>query len=485
MITLYDDQQRHVNKVIEAMHAGHRSILMQAATGAGKSVMASYMLHRALNKGNNVWFLVPRKNLIKQMHSTFNQFGVRHSYIAAGNSLNPYEKAHICSTETVRRRLKTGKIQARPRCNEELLELLKSGIIALPQIAFIDETHYGGNGLGEIIAFLKANGVWIIGLSATPWQLNGQGLGCWYDHMVLGESVRWLIDNKRLSDYRPFAPSRVDLSRVRMANGEYSQRDISQRMEDDSVLIGNAVQHYKDHAHGRLNIAYCTSIKHSELVADEFRRQGVPAMHIDGETPDGERRRIIQAYANREILVLTNCELLTFGFDLASQVGRDVTIECMSDLRPTKSLALQMQKWGRVLRMKDTPALIFDHANNFDEHGLPCDDRQWTLADRVKGAGGGGGVRMNPVKLCPECYYSHKPNLECPNCGYVYPVESRELFEVDGELAEIERQNKERKLKRMEVGQAKTLADLRRIREERGYKPDWVVTMARAKGIKE
>lgn len=485
MLTLYDDQQRHVAKVIDAMHAGHRAILMQAATGAGKSVMASYMVHRALNKGNNVWFFVPRKNLIRQMHGTFNKFGVRHSYIAAGNSLNPYEKAHICSTETVRRRIKDGKIVARPNDYEELIALIKTGIIPLPHIVFIDETHYGGNGLDMIIKFLKANGVWIVGLSATPWQLSGQGLGCWYDHMVMGESIRWLIDNHRLSDYRPFAPSRVDLSRVRMANGEYSQRDISQKMEDDSVLIGNAVQHYKDHAMGKLNIAYCTSIKHSELVADEFRRQGVPAAHIDGETPDAERRRIIQAYANRELLVLTNCELLTFGFDLASQVNKDVTIECMSDLRPTKSLALQMQKWGRVLRMKNEPALIFDHANNFDEHGLPCDDRHWTLADRVKGAGGSSGVRMNPVKLCPECYFSHKPALACPNCGYEYPVESRELFEVDGELAEIARQQQERKEKRMEVGQAKTLDDLRRIREERGYKHAWVSTMARAKGIKE
>jgi len=447
---------------------------MQAATGAGKSVMASYMMRRALQKGSSVWFLVPRKNLIKQMHSTFDDFGIRHSYIAAGNSLNPHEKAHICSTETVKRRIKSGNIQAKP----------EAGKIHLPKIAFIDETHYGGNGLDEIISFLKENGVWIVGLSATPWQLSGKGLGCWYDHMVQGESVRWLIDNKRLSDYRPFAPSRIDLSRIKLANGEYSQRQISQKMEDDSVLIGDAVKHYKEHASGRLNIAYCTSIKHSELVAEEFRKQGVTAMHIDGKTTDLERKRIINAYANREIMVLTNCELLTFGFDLASQVGKNVTIECISDLRPTKSLALQMQKWGRALRMKDSPALIFDHANNFNEHGLPCDDRHWTLSDRIKGGGGGGGVRMHPVKLCPECFFSHKPAIVCPNCGYEYPVESRELFEVDGELAEIEKVKQEKKLKRMEVGQAKTLDDLRKIREERGYKHAWVFKMAATKGIK-
>lgn len=462
MITLKEDQAELIERVADAMRAGHRSVLMQAATGSGKSYMASALLSRARAKQKRSWFMVPRRNLITQMHDTFINFGIDHSYIAAGKSLNPHAYAHICSTDTLRRRLKD---------------------LTPPHMAVVDETHYGGNGLDEIIKWLKENGSWIIGLSATPWLLSGEGLGKWYDKMISGPSIRWLIDNKRLSEYRPFAPSRIDLSRVKMANGEYSQRDLSSKMEQDSVLIGDAVKHYKEHAFGRLGIAYCTSIKHSEITAEILRANGVPAMHIDGTTPENERRQIIRAYANRELLYLTNCELLTFGFDLASQVGRDVTIECMSDLRPTKSLALQMQKWGRVLRMKDFPALIFDHANNFKEHGLPCEERHWTLEDRVKQKGG-GGARALPVKQCHECYFCHPPALECPSCGFVYPIESRELFEVDGELAEIEIKRQKRE-KRMEVGRAKTFADLRAIAKERDYHPTWVARTAKAKGIKE
>lgn len=463
MLKLLPDQEKQVGLAIEAMQSGHKSILMQAATGSGKSVMASYLLHRARAKGKKAWFMVPRKNLIHQMHNTFNDFGIKHSYIAAGRSLNPHEKAHICSTETLKRRL---------------------DMLDAPNLAFIDETHYGGNGLNTIIDWMKGRGTWIVGLSATPWLLSGQGLGCWYDHMICGESISELIRLKRLSDYKPFAPSRLDLSMVHTKNGEYVKREITQKMESDQVLIGNAVKHYKDHAFGKMNIAYCTSIKHSQMVAEEFRNQGVPAAHIDGETPEAEKRRIIRALADREILTITNCELLTFGFDLASQVGRAVTIESMSDLRPTKSLALQMQKWGRVLRMKDNPALIFDHANNFKEHGLPCDDRNWTLQDRVKGGSGGGGERAIPAKLCPECYLTHRPALECPNCGYEYPVKSRELFEVEGELEEIQK-NQARKKKRMRIGMAKTLADLREIKQDEGYGDGWVMRVAKAKGIKK
>ena len=481
VITPYDDQMELIDAVIEKMHQGYKSILMQSATGSGKSVMASYMLHRAIGKGRRCWFTVPRRNLIKQMHSTFDDFEVPHSYIAAGMPLNPSTSAYICGTDTLWRRIKEGKFM--PANHILTAEERRLGKMNAPHIIFVDETHYGGNGLDLIIKWAQENGIWIIGLSATPWLLSGKGLHCWYDVMVCGKQIRWLIDNNRLSDYRPFEPSSVDLTMVKTVNGDYSKRELNEKMMHEQYLVGDAAKHYKDNCFGHLGIAYCTSIEHSKMTAQIFNDNGVAAAHIDGETPEAERRQIIRAYGNRELLYLTNCELLTFGFDLASQVGFDVTIEAMSDLRPTKSLALQMQKWGRVLRKKPHPALIFDHSGNFEEHGMPCEHRDWTLEDRVK-LRGGSEERAIPAKLCPECFFSHPPRLDCPNCGYEYPVESRQLFEVKGELEEIDK-NRARKKKRMEVGQAKTLADLRQIREERGYQSEWVWKIAKAKGIKE
>lgn len=459
-VVLQPEQEDLIQKCSDSMRRGNKSVLIQAATGFGKSYVASAILHRARKKNKKVWFTVPRRSLIKQMKETFSKFEISHTYIAAGLPLNPNSMAHICSTETIKKRLET---------------------IKAPDLAMIDETHYGGDGLGVIIDWLKESGTRIIGLSATPWLLSGQGLGCWYDDMVCGPSMRWLIDNKRLSEYRPFSPSSVDLSRLRVNNGDYVKADLSEKMEQDRYLIGNSVQHYKEHANGRLNIAYCVSVKHSEIMAQAFKDGGVTAAHVDGTTPDAELIKIIRAYANREIKVLTNCELLTFGFDLASQVGKDITIESMSDLRPTKSLALQMQKWGRVLRMKDYPALIFDHANNFQEHGLPCDDREWTLADRKQTR---AGSRATPTKLCPKCFYCHSPAPVCPDCGFQYPIEERTLEEREGELLEIEI-SREKKIKRMEVGMAKTIEDLRIIAADRGYHHKWVARMASAKGIKK
>jgi DNA repair protein RadD len=464
VITLKPDQVTSVDAVADAFRNGHRHVLLQGATGSGKSIISTEFVRRSLLKDKRVWFSVPRKDLLRQMHEVFREFSLDHSYIAAGHSHNPFAQAHICSTDSLRSRL--SRVQA-------------------PHLAIIDETHRGGEGLDKIIKWLKSNGTYIIGLSATPWKLSGEGLGCWYDHMVLGPSIKWLIANKRLSDYKPFAPDHIDLSRIKVSGGDYAKGQLSEKMEQDRVLIGNAVRHYKTHAMGKLGVTFAVSRKHSELLAQAYRDNGIPAMHIDGETPDGERKRISKAFANRELLQLCNAELLTFGYDLSTASGvKDVCIECVTDCQPTKSLAKQMQKWGRGLRYDGTQHFIFDHANNIEEHGLPCDDREWTLADREKKSRA-DGEKSIPVKQCEKCYFAHRPAPVCPNCGNIYEIQSRDIEEIEGELKEIDRNAVlvQKKKKRMEVGQARTIDDLKRIAEDRGYASGWVWKMAKIRGL--
>lgn len=459
MIDLLPDQVSLINAAKEKIRGGCRSLLIQGATGSGKTYIASEIVSGAFNKGKICNFIVPRRDLLRQTSNTFKEFRIPHSFIAAGMNTYHRNKIFICSTQTLKNRLSDS-----------------------PDIVVIDEGHVGGNTLDRIIKYYKSKGAIIILLSATPWKLSGKGLGCWVDDMVCGPSIRWLIDNKRLSDYRPFAPSTPDLSQLDITGGDYAKGQLAEKMENDRVLIGNAVKHYIDHANGKLNVAYCVSVAHSEITAQAFRDAGISAMHMDGKTPDDERVKIIKSFANREIKVITNCELLTYGFDLASNSGIDVTIECMSDLRPTKSLALQMQKWGRVLRKKDFPALIFDHANNFQEHGMPCDDREWSLEDRIK-INRESGEREVQVRQCPKCFYCHKPAPICPNCSHLYEIQSREIKEIDGELKELEI-IQQKKHDRMKQGRAKTMSDLWAIAKEKGYKPGWVWKQAQLKGIK-
>ena len=217
------------------------------------------------------------------------------------------------------------------------------------------------------------------------------------------------------------------------------QKDVDGYMMSDErgkVLVGNAAMHYRDHAFGKLNVSFCTSIKAAEMTAQMFNEKGIPSAAVSGKTDDAELKRIIRAFARREILNITNAQLLAFGFDLSQASGIDVTIESMSDLSPTKSLPWQMQKNGRVLRMKDDPALIFDHVSNAMEHGLPDTDREWSLDAKDKKKRG-DTEKTEPTRQCPECFYVERPVPKCGNCGFEYPIIGREIETVEGELVEV------------------------------------------------
>lgn len=446
-INLYPDQADLIDRVRGCMR-NHKAVLMQAATGSGKTIKAAYMIQSAVAKGNRCLMVVPRNELLRQTAETFDKFCIEFGYFAAGYKPNPFAKVQLASGPTLARRLDKA-----PKAT----------------VVFIDETHYGAGMLETIIRHYLASGAWVVGLSATPWKMSGKGMGDWYDAMEQGPSIGQLIKDGRLSQYRLFAPSSPDLTGIKTTAGDYAKGELSERMEQDRVLIGNAVGHYKKHAAGKLNVTFCTSLKHAEIVADAFNAQGIPAAMVSGDMDQDERSRRIKAFARRELHVLTSVDLLTFGFDLASAAQMDVTIEAMSDMRPTKSLSLQLQKWGRVLRRKDEPALIFDHAGNSDPdrgHGLPDDEREWTLEGRQKRSKD-GAEPTQPVRQCPQCYMVHRPTPDCPGCGFVYPIQSRMIEEVDGELAEVTAR-REKKQARMAQGRAQTLEQLMAMGKSRG-----------------
>lgn len=450
MITLFPDQQTSVDAVGAAMRRRVKYVLMQGATGSGKSIQGAFMIQRSSAKGNKAWFIVPRRELIFQMSETFRDFQIDHSFIASGYLYDPFALVHVCSSGTLVGRL--DKLTA-------------------PAIAFIDETHFGNDTLDVIIQWLKAAGTYIVGLSATPWKMNGEGLGKWYDAMVCGPKIKWLIENQRLQNYRYFAPSSPDLSGVRITAGDYNQKDLSGKLAADNARVGNMVEHYKKNAMGRRGITFGVSIDDSQKIAESYRAAGVTAMHIDGKTPDDERRRIAKAFARREILQLCCNDLLVFGWDLAAASGiKDVVVECMSDGQPTKSVAKQKQKNGRNLRydkFNRDPHLFFDHSNNLKEHGYPCEEPTWTLSDQEKGSGN-SNIRLLPVKQCEKCFYCETPKPACSNCGFEHPIAYREISEVAGDLIELSPEERT-KIRVKEERECKTLKDFIDLGESRGY----------------
>jgi DNA repair protein RadD len=452
MVELYPDQSDLVGRVRQSMRR-HKGVLMQSPTGSGKTRMALDMIAGAYAKGSSCVFAVPRKELLAQTIKTISEYGIPFGVISPDHTYNPLAKIQIAMTPTLARRL--DKIPA-------------------PKILFADEAHYGGAELDRMIEWSRAGGGWRVGLSATPLKTNGKPMSDHYDHMEMGLPMADLIKMKRLSDFRYFAPQQPDLSAVASRNGEYVQSQLADFMEADRAIIGDAVKTYRELAFGKLNVVFATSRKHAGIIKDTFNAAGITAMMIDGTMGPDERKRIILGFARREYTVLVSVALLTFGFDLAAAAGMDVTVESMSDLCPRKSLPMMLQVWGRVLRMKPDPAIIADHAGNWRENGFPDDPRDWTLDGSKKR--NTSDDKAEPVRQCDiasgGCGFVHRPAPVCPNCKRVYPIMSREVEQIDGELAEIDRAAIVRERKQ-EQGRADSLEALRELAKREGRNPRW------------
>jgi superfamily II DNA or RNA helicase len=260
-------------------------------------------------------------------------------------------------------------------------------------------------------------------------------------------------------------------------------------MEQDTAIIGDAVATYRQRAMGKLCVVFATSLKHAGLIRQMYQDRGIAAQVIDGTMDKATRKRLVMGFARREYTVLINVALLTFGFDLAQAAGMPVRIEALTDLCPRKSLPLQMQVWGRALRAGDEPAIIMDHSNNWREHGFPDSPREWSL-EGAKKRGPRDAEATEPVRQCSiadgGCGFVHRPKPSCPNCGRVYPVQSRIVEEREGELLEIDREAAEaaRKAARVEQSRTETLEDLIRLGQRTGKKPQWAHFVWKARQAK-
>ncbi len=399
------------------------SVLIQSATGSGKTNLATYMIGRATERGRRAWFVCHRDFLLTQTAATFDQIGVPYGYIAAGREFNPYRQVQIASIDTLRRRL--------DRLTDHA-----------PDFVVIDEAHHvaastwmavhrwidqSGGSAGRRPNF--------VGLSATPARLDGRGLGAFFQSMVRGPSVAWLIERGFLSTYRAFAPAAPSLTGIHPRAGDYARGELAAVMDTDQIA-GNIVGTYKEHAHGKRAIYFAVSVEHSKHIAAAFCAAGVAARHLDASSSAVERMAAAQDLAEERLRTIVNVDLFGEGFDLSAQIGRDVPIECIGDCAPTQSLSKFMQRFGRLLRPKLEPGIYLDHAGNCMRHGLPDDEREWTLEGREGGKRVGGYVPA--VCRCSNCYAVFPPRATCPYCSSVVPNRPREITEVAVDMAEVQ-----------------------------------------------
>jgi DNA repair protein RadD len=446
VITPHPHQELMLNEARAALKE-HQAVLLQSPTGSGKTVIGTLIAQGAHAKGRRSMFTVHRDFLIEQTSEMFRHAALPHGIVAAGFTGDMNSRAQIASIDTLKHRLEN---------------------VRRPDLLIVDECHHSlAAGWLKIIRAFMDQGTKVIGLTATPWRMSGQGLGQVFTHMVRGPSVAWLIENGFLSPYDAYAPFTPELAGVHSRQGDYINSELEAAV-DKPTLTGDAIAHYNRLAPGKRAVAFCVSVAHSQHVSAAFNEAGIPAAHLDSDTPKNDRKRTIAAFRRGALQVLSSVDIFGEGFDIPS-------VEAAILLRPTKSLSLHLQQVGRALRVCSGKerAVLLDHAGNLMRLGLPDTEVEWTLADIEKKKK--GEAASVAVRQCVQCYGVFPPGPICPYCGCVQPVASREIEQVDGQLQKITPEMKKAlaKKNKIEVLRAETLEDLQKIAEERGYKPDW------------
>lgn len=446
-----------IDKTRALMKEGCKSILIQSPTGSGKTLLTAHMLHTAASKGMRSWFVVHRKELIDQSARAFKLEGLEHGIIAAGYGKSYGRSIQLASIQTLAKRF--GQYRA-------------------PSLIVWDECHHIAASSWKKIYEANPNS-YHIGLSATPQRLDGKGLVAFFEKMVNGPSVSWLIENGFLSKYRLYAPASVDLSNVHKRMGDYAKDELTTAV-DKPKITGSAVEHYKKYAAGKRAIVFAVSVEHSKHIVEEFQKEGFNAEHVDGETPQEERARSVERFREGNTQILSNVELFSEGFDLPS-------VEVAILLRPTQSLGLYLQQCGRSLRPFDGKqnAILLDHVGNVERFGLPDQDREWSLECRDKSK----GEYQASVRICPFCFGAFSSSPLCPFCGAIMPLKSREIETVSGDLKEIdEAAQLALKLKwKKEQGMQKGYSQLVTLAKERNYKkPEaWAAIIMKSRQAKK
>jgi len=405
MISLRPYQAEIAGSIRSQFLSGLRRVLMVAPTGGGKTVIFTHMVSQMIAKGKTCMILCNRKELIKQAYSKISQYDINPTIIAPG--YRQYKNnVYLASVDTLKRRE-----------------------IPLVDCIIVDEAHLQtfDKLLLEYIEFCNP---FIIGATATPHRSGSQNcLSTIYQDIVNPVSVQNLIDLNFLVPARTFA-SKLDMSGVKQKGGDYDNRQLYEKFNQTALYAGVVDNYRKFGARedGSLKKAICfnVNVEHSVQMVQKFKDSGIQAVHLDGKTPEGERTKILRDYS-RENFLLSNCSVLTTGFD-------EPSIEVVIVNRATLSLPLWLQMTGRGSRLYDGKSnfTIIDQGANVYRHGMWEDDREWSLYKKPKRKGDG----VSPVKVCEHCESINATSARvCKNCGEPFKLKEKKL--VESEFVEI------------------------------------------------
>lgn len=376
-LTLYPYQTAMLTAVAEQRAAGRNRLLVKSATGTGKTVSFATMLtfgpiaswlemfpaneRKMLVIAHREELLAQAMDKIQRQNPTLrlgieqaDQYASRHCdvVIASIQTLAARKCARakrVASHHVFRLVIVDEAHHAAAPSYRNVLAIL--GFI--PTAEMSDEENAEAAEFDDAEKMAEALAAWdetaaqdrlLVGFTATPNRSDNVGLSCVFQRIAFDYGIKKAIDDGYLVPIRPWViETRTSLEDVRTTHGDFNQRDLANAVNNPE-RNAQAIAGWREHAEGLSTLAFTVDVAHAHDVAEAFRKAGVTAEAVSGETPTEERRSLLQAYTDGRITVITNCMVLTEGTDLP-RTG------CILHMKPTKSATLYTQMTGRGLRL--------------------------------------------------------------------------------------------------------------------------------------
>ena len=401
-----------VNDLYKALNEGHKRVAIIAGTGAGKTIISGQICAHAEEANKRLMFLVHLDVLVGQTYEKMKAFGLQCGFIKAGWEENRDAPIQIASIQTMAKRRWWHKWPA--------------------DVVFYDEGHITlFSQVGKkVMLKTHPNAVHLV-MTATPLRLGKEQLGDYLDTLVSSPVPSVLQEMGYLSTMKYYSMPRdsmANLEEVKTARGDYDEKDLKNAC-DRTELVEKIVEEWFRIGHQKRTIAFCVDIEHANNVAKAFRKAGVPADTVDGNTSIKDRKKLYHALKTGELLVLTSCNVISIGFD-------EPSVEVGLMLRPTKSSAMHFQQLGRVMRISPQTGkeygIILDQAGNLERLGFPEDVEDYSLPTKNASTGGGGAAPTKPCPACGRIVLSFI--VKCPDCAHKWisdrPINSEDMVEV-------------------------------------------------------
>ncbi len=494
MTKLRDYQQQGVDEIRSEFAGNTNHVILQAPTGAGKTVIFSYIATNAAKKGKKILILTNRTELLTQTGNALDNFGANPFYIRAGSKfINFNHSVYVAMCQTLRNRLK--------------VKMWANWIANNIDMIIVDECHL------QDFNFLFESGLvdnkYIIGMTATPKRTGKmRQLALDYEKIIPTVSVSELINRGFLVSDDYFGVAGVDLNNIKYDSlkGDYSESDMFNRFNSPKLYAG-VVKNWLEVAKGTQTIVFCVNIEHVIHTCEEFHKNGINAKFVVSgmakptEPPkeasdglwvrytekmrlynlylksfgmwSGNRSDIFRKFANKEFTVLINAGIATTGFDCPS-------IETVIVNRATTSVTLWLQMIGRGSRIYPgkTHFNILDFGDNAKRLGHYTMPQYWNLWHETKNGGDGvaplkecgidGKLDKNNKKGCKRLILASY--MICPFCGYIYPKSEAKEIDLMGVMYDVQKHQAVAVKKISEMDSE----ELYEYHKAKGHKPAWL-----------